>query len=184
MALIVETGAGISGANTFADVAYANAYFADAGQTAWTGEDAAKEAALVRAGRYLNGLRWKGDEVREGIQAMCWPRYGVPMQGGSMMTYYGNLYFAGGVYDYTACWPSNTVPEKVKQAQCEAALRYLAGTEMLPDLKRGGQVVMKRVDIITTQYASGAPATTRFLAVESLLRPFLKSSASVELVRG
>lgn len=184
MALVVETGAGISGANTFADVAYADAYFAASGETKWAGEDAAKEAALVRAGRYFNGLRWKGDEVREGLQSMCWPRYGVPMQGGSGMTYYGNLYTAGSVYAYTACWPSNTVPEKVKQAQCEAALRYLTGTDMLPDLERGGQVVMERVDVITTQYANGAPAGTRFLAVEALLRPFLKSSASIELVRG
>lgn len=184
MALIVETGTGVTGANSFVALADADAYFAASGETTWTGDDAAKEAALVRAGRYLNGLRWKGDEVREGIQAMCWPRYGVPMQGGSGMAYYGNLYLAGGVYDYTACWPSGAVPEKVKQAQCEAALRYLVGTDMMPDLKRGGQVVMKRVDIITTQYANGAPAGTTFPAIERLLRGFLKSSTGVTLVRG
>lgn len=176
MALIVETGQGVAGANTFADVAYADAYFAASGETGWTGENAAKEAALVRAGRYLNGLRWIGDKVDRVHQAMCWPRYIVPLPGSS-----GGIYLG---YAYANCWPSNEIPEAVKQAQCEAALRYLAGTEMLPDLERGGQVVMERVDIITTQYASGAPAGTRFLAVEALLRPFLKSSASVDLVRG
>lgn len=172
MALVVETGQGVAGANTFADIAYADAYFSASGETGWTGESAAKEAALVRAGRYLNGLRWIGDKVDRVYQAMCWPRYDVPLPGAS----------GGG--SYANCWPSNEIPEAVKQAQCEAALRYLAGTDMLPDLERGGQVVMERVDVITTQYASGAPAGTRFLAVEALLRPFLKSSASVDLVRG
>lgn len=190
MALTIETGTGVAGGNSFVDVEYADAYFvsryAPLGKFPEWGEPTTekKEAALVLAGQLLNGKRWKGEEAREGIQTMCWPRYGVPMQGGSGLTTYGNLYNAGSVYAYTACWPSNIVPEKVKQAQCEAALRYLAGTDMLPDLKRGGQIIMKRVDIITTQYASGAPAGTRFLAVEALLRPFLKSSASVELVRG
>ena len=183
MPLIVETGAGVAGANTFADAAYANAYFAASGESAWTGEATAKEAALVRAGRYLNGLHWQGDKVDEVRQAMCWPRYNMPLQNSSGMACagYSYAYGAGGYYAY---WPSNEIPEPVKQAQCEAALRYLAGTEMLPDLKRGGQIVMKRVDVITTQYASSAPAGTRFLAVEALLRPFLKSGNSVELVRG
>lgn len=190
MALTIETGTGVAGANSFVTEAEADAHFASRyaplGKFPEWGaaETEKKEAALVLAGQLLNGKRWQGEEVREGIQTMCWPRYGVPMQSGSGMTTYGNLYNAGSVYAYTACWPSNTVPEKVKQAQCEAALRYLAGTDMLPDLDRGGQIVMKRVDIITTQYASGAPAGTRFQAVEALLRPFLKSSAGVTLVRG
>ena len=176
--LSVETGASVPGANTFVDVAYADTYFAGAGQTAWTGTDAAKEAALIRAGRYLNGLRWQGSKF-DFRHSMCWPRFGVPvadMEGAIA------LYPTG--FGYGLYWNTNEIPEAVKQAQCEAAFRYLAGTDMMPDLKRGGQVVMKRVDIITTQYASGAPAGTRFLAVEALLRPFLKSSASVELVRG
>lgn len=183
MPLIVETGAGVPGANTFADAAFADAYFAASGESAWTGEATVKEAALVRAGRYLNGLRWQGDKVDEVRQAMCWPRYNVPMQNASGMACagYGYAYGAGGYYAY---WPSNEIPEAVKQAQCEAALRYLTGTDMLPDLARGGQIVMKRVDVITTQYASNAPAGTRFLAVEALLRPFLGSTNSVELVRG
>jgi len=176
MALVVETGAGVQGANTFADVAYADAYFAASGEATWAGENAAKEAVLVRAGRYLNGLRWIGDKVDRVRQAMCWPRYDVPLPGDSGANYLRSY--------YVNCWPSNEIPEAVKQAQCEAALRYLAGTDMLPDLERGGQVVMERVDVITTQYANGAPAGTRFLAVEALLRPFLKSSASVTLVRG
>jgi hypothetical protein len=178
MALVIEDGSGVSGSNSFVDVAYADAYFAGAGQAVWVGDDVAKEAALIRAGRYLNGLRWQGSKF-DFRHSMCWPRFGVPVADmeGSI-----SLYPSG--FGYGLYWNTNEVPEPVKQAQCEAALRYLAGTEMLPDLERGGQVVMERVDVITTQYASGAPAGTRFLAVEALLRPFLKSSASVDLVRG
>lgn len=176
MALIVEIGSGVAGANSFVDMAYADAYFAASGETSWAGEAAAKEAALVRAGRYLNGLCWLGDKVDRVHQAMCWPRYNMPLPGSSGVNYLG--------YAYADYWPSNEIPEAVKQAQCEAALRYLAGTDMLPDLERGGQVIMERVDVITTQYANGAPAGTRFLAIEALVRPFLKSSDSVELVRG
>lgn len=176
--LAVETGASVPGANTFVDVAYADAYFVGAGQTAWTGDDTVKEAALIRAGRYLNGLRWQGAKF-DFRHTMCWPRFGVPvadMEGAIALFPTG---FGYGLY-----WDTNEIPEPVKQAQCEAALRYLTGTDMLPDLDRGGQVIMERVDVITTQYSSGAPAGTRFLAVEALLRPFLKSGNSVELVRG
>lgn len=181
MALIVETGQGVAGANSFVDAAYADAYFSDRAMTAWAGESAAKEAALIRGGQYLNGLRWQGSQV-DFRHVMCWPRYGVPVADCNGPAYPGATFSAGSIYGLY--WNNNEIPEQVKQAQCEAALRYLAGTNMLPDLERGGQVVMERVDVITTQYANGAPAGTRFLAVEALLRPFLKSSASVDLVRG
>ncbi|MFU2207222.1 DnaT-like ssDNA-binding protein [Solidesulfovibrio sp. C21] len=181
MALVVETGAGVTGAQTLADTAYADAYFTLRAISDWTGEDAAKEAALVRAMGYLWGLSWLGAPVKYN-QPLCWPRVGVPINQGCTRSYYQDGFLMG--QTYTGYWPSNEIPDAILQAQCEAALRYLAGTDMLPDLARGGQIVMKRVDIITTQYASGAPAGTRFQAVEALLRPFLKSSASVDLVRG
>ncbi len=181
MALIVETGAGVTGAQTLADMAYADAYFALRAKSDWAGEDAAKEAALVSGMDYLNGLSWLGDPVKYS-QMLCWPRVGVPINMGCSRSYYQDGFLMGQAH--TGYWPSNEIPEKVKQAQCEAALRYLTGTDMLPDLKRGGQIIMKRVDVITTQYANGAPAGTRFLAVEALLRPFLKSGNVVDLVRG
>lgn len=181
MALVVETGAGVTGAQTLADTAYADAYFTLRAISGWTGEDAAKESALVRAMGYLWGLSWLGAPVKYN-QPLCWPRVGVPINQGCTRSYYQDGFIMG--QTYTGCWPSNEIPDPILHAQCEAALRYLTGSDMLPDLKRGGQIIMKRVDIITTQYASGAPAGTTFPAIERLLRPFLKSSASVDLVRG
>lgn len=181
MPLIVETGAGIPGANSFVDAAYADAYFAARAISAWTGDASAKEAALVRGGQYLNGLRWQGSQV-DFRHIMCWPRYGVPVADCNGPAYPGATFSAASIYGLY--WNNNEIPEQVRFAQCEAALRYLTGTDMLPDLDRGGQIVMKRVEgAVTTQYANGAPAGKVFQAVNRLLQPFLKSSASVELVR-
>ena len=53
MALIVEDGSGLSGANSYASTAQADTYASDRGLTAWTGDTATKEAALIRATDYL-----------------------------------------------------------------------------------------------------------------------------------
>lgn len=50
---IVEDGTGVDGANSYVDVAYADQYFLDRAITAWTGADAVKQSALVRATDYV-----------------------------------------------------------------------------------------------------------------------------------
>ncbi len=177
MALVVEDGSGVPSANTFILVADADAYFSARGIADWTGEASSKEASLIRAMDWLNGLNWRGDVLTYN-QPLCWPRYGVPSRGMSCVM---NGYAYGGLLSY---WPSNEIPSQVKDAQCEAALRYLDGTDMMPDLDRGGRVVMEKVDVITTQYESGAPAGKTFPAIMALLRPFLLSSVSVEMGKG
>jgi len=179
MALIIETGAGVANANTFVDSTFADSYFSDRGVSTWTGTTNAKESALVRAGQYLNGLNWIGSRV-DYTHVMCWPRYAVPVAdyiaSGRNAALFGEALW--GMY-----WPSTVVPELVKYAQCEAALRYLTGVDMMPDLDRGGYIVQQEVAVIKTIYAGHAPAGTVFTSVVALLRPFLKSSASIEMVR-
>jgi len=175
MALVVETGARVTGANTFINVTDADTYFSDRDMTDWTGTDAAKEAALIRAGQYLNCLNWRGYRITY-RQAMCWPRYNVPIDDVGLPESYD---INEGYY-----WPSNEIPPAILQAQCEVALRYLVGTDMLPDLERGGAIVMERVDVLTTQYSTGAPAGTIFQIVKALLRPFLLPAGGLEMVRG
>lgn len=50
---IVEDGTGVAGANSYATVAYADQYFLDRAVVAWTGVDAVKQSALVRATDYV-----------------------------------------------------------------------------------------------------------------------------------
>ncbi|MBF0481699.1 MAG: hypothetical protein HQK81_12335 [Desulfovibrionaceae bacterium] len=179
MALVIETGAGVAGANTFVDSTFADSYFGDRGVTAWTGTTPAKESALIRAGQYLNGLNWLGSRV-DYTHVMCWPRYAVPVAdyiaSGRNAALFGEAMY--GMY-----WPSNVVPIPVQYAQCESALRYLTGVDMMPDLDRGGYVLQQEAAVIKTVYAGHAPAGTVFTAVRALLRPFLKSSASIDMVR-
>lgn len=177
MALIVETGSGVAGANSFVDLAYAATYFSDRNIAAWGDDDDLQTAALIRAAQYLNGLRWQGSRVNF-RSLLCWPRFGVPVPDFQPLTDTYGMGTTWGMY-----WPSNEIPEPVKMAQCEAALRYLQGTDMLPDLDRGGLVLHQKVDVIEKTFASFAPGGTTFQSVLALLRPFLKSSASVEMVR-
>ena len=54
--------------NSYTSVAYADAYFADRGVTAWTGVNTAKEGALIRATDYLEG-RFGGRFTCEVLEA-------------------------------------------------------------------------------------------------------------------
>jgi hypothetical protein len=61
VAFTVEDGTGVIGANSYASVETADAYFTEAGISAWQGDTSAKQLALVRATRYIN-QRW-GDRL-------------------------------------------------------------------------------------------------------------------------
>lgn len=104
MAFTVEDGTGVTDANSWTDVAFADAYFADRAITAWTGSNSVKEAALIRAADYIHtrfGANWifvDPDEVDPNV-----------------------LYTFGG-----------TIPVLLKKAQSEYAVRALT-TVLAPD---------------------------------------------------
>ena len=177
--LVVETGSVVTGANSFVTLAEADAYHVLGGNTAWTGTDEAKEAALVKAGRYLNGLAWKGRKTAF-ENPMSWPRFNVVDPDSDPIE---NI-TASHPAIYTSLLDSSVIPQAVKAAQCEAALKILAGTDMQPDLARGGQMTRKKTDVLETEWAPGAPARTNFTAITDALRGLLKGSGAIELRRG
>lgn len=61
MALTVEDGTGVAGADTFATVAQCEAWSMAFWNTAFTGDTAAKEAALRRAFAFMRSLPWASD---------------------------------------------------------------------------------------------------------------------------
>lgn len=77
MALIKEDGSIVANANSYADVADADAYQTDRGRQAWLDADAeVKNAALVRATDYIEsrfGLRFIGQPLGD-VQELAWPR--------------------------------------------------------------------------------------------------------------
>lgn len=157
MALTVETGAGLPEADSYASVADADAYHAARGNAAWTGDDAAKEAALRKATDYLDRLRYAGTPA-SATQSLAWPRDGVVLD----------------EYDVA----TNSVPARVVKAACELALRALK-SELLPD-QGGADVTRETVGPVSVEYApSPSGGRPRYAAVMDLLRPLLVGGARV-----
>ena len=156
MALVVETGAGLETAESFVSVADADARHTALGNTAWTGTDAVKEAALRRATQYMEQAyrsSWKGTRVLR-AQALSWPRYGAVVDG----------------YDLD----SNYVPTEVANACADLALKALSET-LAEDLTRG--VVREKVGPLEVEYDRASPQSTRYRAIDMALSPFLKGGA-------
>ena len=108
MPLTVEDGTGLAEADALASLAYVDGYHVAFGNSGWSGDDSAKEAAIRRASAYLShSFRWKGYRLNGRTQALAWPRTGVVDADG---------------YDV----PSDEVPDEVQQATAEVALRELA----------------------------------------------------------
>lgn len=54
MAFTVEDGTGVADANAYAAIAYVDTYHSDRGNTDWTGVDAVKQAAIIKATDYID----------------------------------------------------------------------------------------------------------------------------------
>jgi hypothetical protein len=163
MALEVEDGTGKANAESYCSVASADARHSAFGNTAWTGTDAAKEAALRRATAYMEQAyreRWQG--IRRHVdQALSWPRWDVCVD------------------SYTI--DTESVPAEVANACADLALKALAD-DLNADLTRG--VVRKKIGPLETEYDRYSPQSKRFRAIDMMLSPFLKgSSATATLVR-
>lgn len=164
MAIIVETGASMASSNSYLSLASANSYFYELGITTWTGPDTSLEGTLIRAARYMETLPWRGLKTLS-TQALEWPRRDV--------VDHNNYYIS-----------STAIPLRIKQAQAELALRYLSGGNPAPDLSQTGGVVRERVDVIEIEYdRSGKRDVPEYMYIDFLLKPYLKSSLNVELVR-
>lgn len=163
MALVVENGTGLADAESYISLADANARHTALGNTAWTGSDAVKEAALRRATQYMEQAyrsRWRGQRMTS-AQALSWPRWGVQVEG---------FYI-----------DSDVVPVEVVNACADLALKSLSG-ELAPDLERG--VIREKVGPLETEYDRNSPQAKRYRSIDMGLALFLKGSAAmVGLVR-
>lgn len=168
MSLVVETGLGLSNAESYASVADSVAYHAARGADTWlTLTTSQQEQALRRATTYLVGkyrMRWAGARMAT-TQSLDWPRSLVPVVDTPRQSYY----------------PDDTVPNEVMAACCSMALRAAAG-ELLSD--QGQRATSVTVGPISTTYESGTPVATQYPEVDALLRPLLRSgSGQIRMVR-
>jgi hypothetical protein len=177
MTLIVETGSGVAGAESFASVEDALAYHSNRGNDIWaTITTLQQEQALRRATDYMGAYyrpRWKGRRVSP-TQSLDWPRVGVVLD-----EFNDSVALSGLGYYGVIVVPFNSVPVNVVNACCEFALKAAAG-ELAPDLDR--ETTSESVGGISVSYRAGAPQHIRFRALDLLLAPFL-ANASAVLVR-
>lgn len=163
MTLIVEDGSGMATAEAYVSVADATTRHTALGNAAWTGTDAAKEAAIRRATQYMEQAyrgRWKGTRLYR-VQALSWPRYGAEVDGW--------------------CIPSTEVPRDVANACADLALRALS-VDLNAD--QGQAVKREKAGPLETEYADYSAPGTRFVAVDMALSAYLRGSgASVPLYR-
>lgn len=114
MAFTVEDGSGVEGANAYIAVAIADEYHTDRANTGWTGDDAVKQAAIIRATDYIDkrfGDRFIGyrESKSQGLQ---WPRLDATDRSG---------------------YSIDDVPKQLEQACAEYALRALSLAQLAPD---------------------------------------------------
>jgi len=162
MPLTIEDGSGVAGANSYADVAEARAYASARGLTL-TADNTKVEQALVLACDKLETYRYKGTKTDAG-QGLLWPRSNVYLE------------------DAEEPLAGDSIPDKIKQAQCQLAIESANGTDLLPT-GTGREVIRTKVDVIETQYAERGSGSIvpEFNKAEALLAPFLASGGSLGL---
>lgn len=168
-ALVPETGAGLSNADSFVSVEAADAYHADRGAGAWAAlTPERKEQCLRLATDYMGQVyaaAWQGVRAVAG-QALDWPREGV-------------------VAFETVEVLANIVPPAVANACALLALKASTGVALAPDLGQAKKRV--KVGPIETEYADYSPQSKRYLAVDRMLAPYLAQQSnpfSARLERG
>jgi len=174
MPLIVEDGTMVEGAESYTTVSWCTTYHVNNGNAAWANaENDAMEAALRKAARYLDGhyrARLKGYKVNPVSQEMEWPRKGVVVD-------YSQTFLTPD----NGCIPTTSIPRRLKEAQCELALRALAG-----ELAKDSDISVKRekVDVLETEWAEGVKkGKISYQVVDHLMSAFVNSSSSSELIR-
>jgi hypothetical protein len=156
LALTPEDGSIVAGADTYVSLEAVETYFAAHGApTDWTGTDAVKEGALRVARQWIDSAyTWKGGIVDE-TQALDWPRQGVYDDEGRAIA-------------------EDSIPQALKDAQCEAAVEHLRSSLTVP-VARGGMVKRTKVGPLEKEFMDGAPGARLRTFLTSLLAPLIVS---------
>ena len=158
MAFVVETGAGVANANSYASVSAADSYVSDRGLDGWsTLTESLKEQALIKATDFIEATyrdAWKGERLAS-AQTLSWPRLNVIVDGFLLA--------------------SNIVPIPLVNSCVEMAIKSAAGETLITD--QGQRVKREKIDVIEIEYQDYSDPTLRYPFVNRLLSPFLLSSS-------
>lgn len=159
MALVVEDGTGVEGANSYLTVAELRAFAGDRGLTLPT--DSEVEKLLVKATDYLELKSYIGDRASDN-QGLSWPR-----------TQTANPY-----WQY-----NNIIPTKLKTAQSLLAVEAMNGD--LTQATRPNEYIQTKIDVLYIKYAKDddRSAGLRYRAVDDLLASLVTTSRPFQTVR-
>lgn len=163
MALVIETGAVVPGAESFATAAELVVYAANFGRVIPV-DEVAQEALLRRAALEMDAKPWKGQAVSRD-QALAWPRYNVCRNGFVL--------------------PSDAIPAQIKAGQMALATEIHAD-DLSPPEQRLGAISREKVGPLETEYATASPITSKPASVRQSYAQFsglLQSSSQVSLSR-
>jgi SLT domain-containing protein len=157
----------------YGSVSAADAYHEARANSAWAGDNAAKQAALIRASAYIDGKyqaqnscgRWEslfsGAKTGGRAQSLQWPRTGATDNEGHAI-------------------PADEVPIEIEQATYQAALREIVLPGSLsPDYVASQTIKREKVGPLETEFAvsdsaSGAGSVRPVITVvDELLAPLL-----------
>lgn len=169
MALIVEDGSNVAGAESYESVANADTHHSNRGNTAWAAlTTTAKEQALRKATDYMTQAyrdRWAGYRTNTG-QSLDWPRALVEIK---------DVNYIGSYVD------QDSIPSEVKKACCELALMSLDG-DLAPNLER--ETASESIATISVSYFQGSKQYTVYRAIDMMLKPLLRNGgAGVAIIR-
>jgi len=163
MPSILDTTVGGATANSYADAAFATAYFATRREPgAWRQDSTEQEKLLLAAMKPLEARLRKG---AWGIRASSAQRLLFPRKEDAS---------ASAFYDVDGLqWASNAIPTPIKEAQCEIALAMADGR--YPIGGKAEAVLEKQLpDKTRTEYGAGGSQVMQLpQVVEDLLAPFL-----------
>jgi hypothetical protein len=181
MAFTVETGTGISGANSFATVAEFQTYHADRGNTTIAEADTDQiQAALIKAADYMEQafrMLWRGSRAQEN-QRLSWPRRGVPVPD-FFDPFYRDLSDVPLSFQDTLWIAENEIPTEVKEAQFLIAAETFSGAlstgVIQPAL--GRETKREKLGVLEVEYfdvgQGGGRQTTKYWNAEGTIDPFL-----------
>lgn len=146
MPIVVEDGSIVSGANSYVSEAELIAYAAARGITL----TADPEILLIKAMDYLESLNYKGYKKTR-LQPLQWPRCGVIID--------------------CYCFPSDEIPQELKNAQMSLAISIDAGDD--PLATQSQSVKREKVDVIEVEYMDGSSSSPIIKSVNAALSKLL-----------
>lgn len=161
MALIVEDGTLVAGANSYASLALIKAFALARGVT--LGPDDAIETMSTLAIDYLEGKRneYQGNKI-DASQELQFPRIGVIVD------------------DFEI--PYNSIPKAIVNAQCQLIIEQSLGINIMPT-QTDAAIKSETIGPIKTDYAvnPGAIVEPHLTSVNMMLKPLFKKSGGFGL---